>query len=88
MRYDRRKTHPLYDINDTSDTGILTDVIADSAIVPVRIGGVIKSRGPGISQGGLPANRAAVYLRNPYLYKIASGRMTRGGASKFFGSRK
>lgn len=91
MRLDRRVNYPLFDKNNTSDTGVLTDFIADIAIVPVRIGGVIKSRNAGYLNGkmiGLPLNRAASILRSPYLYKIAAGRASNGGTSRFFGSRR
>lgn len=87
MRFDRRRTYPLFDKNDTSNTGILTNVIAEETIVPVRVGGVIKSNRT-LKSGGLPVNRSVSILTHPYLYKIAAGKMNKGGTSRFFGSRR
>ena len=87
MRFDRRKTYPLFDKDGISDVNILSDLVVETAIVPTRINGVIKNSG-GIKQGKLPINRIAGILKNPYLYKIAASRMTRGGTSSFFGSRR
>lgn len=80
-RFNRRVTYPLYDPNDVSVTGILTNVVADASFQTVKVGGVIRVR------GSQPPNRTAVFLTNPYLYKVAAGRYKSSGTSPFYGSR-
>jgi hypothetical protein len=92
-RLDRRRNYPLFDKNDVSTTGIFTDLVTYAAMVPTRVGGVIKIVGGGyvngkFYSGSLPMNRIAGVLRNPYLYKVAGGKMNKGGVSRFFGSRR
>lgn len=84
MRFDRRKTYPLNE-KDGSLGQRLTDWFASKAIVPTRVGGVIKQLGePRFLE---PLNRAVVKLKHPYLWKIQSGKMTSGGTSSQSGNR-
>jgi len=84
MRFDRRKTYPLNE-KDGSTGQRVTDWLAAKAIVPRRIGGVIKQ--PGVRRFLVPINRAVVKLTNPYLWKIQAAKFTSGGTSSQSGSR-
>lgn len=82
-RFDRRTNYPLQDPNDVSDIGILTDAFANATLSPVRVGGVIKSRGP----SNIPPNRVAHFLKHPYLYKVGWAKYTKGSGPRSWGSR-
>lgn len=84
MRFDRRKTYPL-NKKDGSLGQRVTDWFAAKAIVPRRVGGVIKQ--PGVRRFLEPMNRAVGILKHPYLWKIHAGKMTSGGGGPNFGSR-
>jgi len=76
MRFDRRKTYP--------EPNILDVLIAEDAIVPRRIGGVIKAQLN--DRIHFPVNVAVGKIRSRTQYLIPGIRMSSGGTSPFFGS--
>ena len=83
MRFDRRKTYPLFQDTDDTPLGREQDDIVCRTKVLQRKGGRLKI----VGKADLTIKLAMSKVKHPYLYKFAASRFTHGGASRFFGSR-